>query len=246
MFFLSTKLVSKALKSSVHNSKKSSKRGVSEIIGALLLMGITVTGGVLVYTLIQGSEQLTFSLSEIEISPIVVAQLIVTGYDTRDSVSLYGISGIDNSSLNNPDFLCTTAANCTNELIILKIINDNAEAVFINSIDINEVEHVFDSIHTGGSLDTSTHDGGGGPNTGTLPENGEFIIISGFGNTGIIQETGSSIPIGGEKRFVIRLGALTANDSTNAGITLNSQLRVIINSSVETVQELLVPAGSLA
>ena len=150
MFFLSTKLVSKTLKSSVYNSKKSSKRGVSEIIGALLLMGITVTGGVLVYTLIQGSPTLTFTFSEVELSPIVVAQLIVTGYDTRDDAFLYGITGVNNQlePTSSPDSLCTTTG-CTNgEFIILKIRSDNDESVSINGIFINEVEHVFDSLHT--------------------------------------------------------------------------------------------------
>ena len=244
MSFLSTKSVSKTLKFSVHNSKKSSKRGISEIIGALILMGITVTGGVLVYTLIQGSEVFTFTLSELEISPIVVAQLIVTGYDTRDDASLYGITGVNNQlePTSSPDSLCTTTG-CTNgEFIILKIRNDNDESVIINGININEVEHVFDSLHTGGSLDTGAHfDGGGDLDTGSLPSPGEFIIVSGSGTSNLIQEKGSAIPIAGEKRFIIRL-----DSSITPNIALNSQIRVIIDSDVETVQELLIPAGSLA
>ena len=245
MFFLSTKLVSKTTKSLVYHSKRSSKRGVGEIIGTLILMGVTVTGGLLVWTLFQGSEQLTFSLSEIELSPIVIAQLKVTGYDTRDAASLYDIANIDNGS-GGADFLCTTCG-ATNEFIILKIRNDNDEAVFINEIEINEVLHVFDSLHTTGAPTfTGAHDDDGDGLGGTLPEAGEYIIISGSGNTGIIQEKGAAIPIGGEKRFVIRLGDLPTNDPTDNGITLNSQFRVIINSSVETIQELLIPAGSLA
>ena len=132
MFFLSTKLVSKTLKSLAYNSRKSSKRGIGEIIGTLILMGITVTGGLLVWTLFQGNEQLTFSLEEIELSPIVVAQLIVTGYDTRDFTNLYGISGAAAGTIDNSDpadYLCTTSG-CTNEIIILKVRNDNDQAVY--------------------------------------------------------------------------------------------------------------------
>ena len=79
MFFLSTKLVSKTLKFVVPNSRKSSKRGVAEIVGTMILMGVTVTGGLLVWTLLQGSDQLAFTLSEVELSPIVVSKLIVSG-----------------------------------------------------------------------------------------------------------------------------------------------------------------------
>jgi len=242
MFFHSTKLVSKTTKSLVYNSKRSSKRGISEIIGSLILMGITVTGGLLVWTLLQGNEQLTFSLDEIEISPIVIAQLKVTGYDTRDDNNLYGITGLNNQLQPTTAalVLCTTCGVgfVDNEFIILKIRSDNDEAVFINGIHINEVEHVFDTAQSSTSTFTVGTD---------APTTGKFIIISGS-NGSIIQETGSAIPIGGEKRIVIRLSdSITPNDPTGTtGIALNSQLRVIIDSSVETVQELLIPAGSLA
>ena len=109
----------------------------------------------------------------------------------------------------------------------------------INSIDINEVEHLFDSVNSDSSTFTVATD---------LPTDGTFIIISGK-NGGIIQELGSALPIASEKRIVIRLGALDANHTPTtppSGIALNSQFRVIINSSAETVQELLIPAGSLA
>ena len=152
MFSNSSKLISKTRKSSVYNSKKYSKRGVGEIIGTLILMGVTVTGGLLVWTLFQGNETLTFTLSEIEISPLVVAQLKVTGYDTRDDNDLYGITGLNNQVKATTDAvdLCTTcgASGVDNEFIILKIRSDNDEVVFINGIHINEVEHVFDSTNS--------------------------------------------------------------------------------------------------
>jgi len=236
MFSLSTKSVSKTLKSSVHFSKKLSKRGSAEVIGTMILLGVTVVGGLLVWTLFQGNETLMFSIAEPELSPIVIAHLQITGYDTRDAASLYEITNLDNGS-GGPSFLCTTCG-ATNELIILKIRSDNDEAVTIRSIEINDVEHVFDSNHTGGgSPDFVTAHGSGG----TLPESGEFIIISGFGNVGLIQEAGSALPISSEKRIVIRLDTTITPD-----IPLNSQIRVIINSSVETTQLHLVPAGSFA
>ena len=247
MFSLSTKSVSKTIKSSVHFSKKSSKRGASEVIGTMILLGVTVVGGLLVWTLFQGNETLMFSIAEPELSPIVVAQLQITGYDTRDAESLYNITGINNEispSNSSPDVLCTIT-DCTNgsEFIIIKIRSDNDEAVTIRSIEINDVLHVFDSLHTTGSPDFSTaHDDDGDGTGGTLPASGEFIIISGFGGiSGLKQEAGSALPIVSEKRFLIHL-----DTSITPNIPLNSQIRVIINSSVETTQLLLVPAGSLA
>jgi len=236
MFSLSTKLVSKTIKSSVHFSKKSSKRGASEVIGTMILLGVTVVGGLLVWTLFQGDETLMFSIAEPELSPIVIAHLQITGYDTRDALKLYNLTGINNQiepASGSPDELCTIT-DCTNgtEFIILKIRSDNDEAVFIRSIEINDVEHVFDT----GASGTSSF----GP-PGDLPASGKYIIISGFGISGIIQETGSALPIASEKRIVIRL-----DTSITPNIPLNSQIRVIINSSVETTQLLLVPAGSLA
>ena len=242
MFSLSTKSVSKTLKSSVHFSKKSSKRGASEVIGTMILLAVTVVGAVLVWTLFQGNETLMFSIAEPELSPIVIAHLQITGYDTRDAASLYNITGIDNGvspSNSSPDVLCTIL-NCTNgsEFIILKIRSDNDEAVTIRSIEINDVEHTFDSAHTSGIPDFSTAHGDGG----TLPASGEFIIISGFGGFGSLkQEAGSALPIASEKRILIHL-----DTSITPNIPLNSQIRVIINSSVETTKLFLVPAGSLA
>ena len=80
-------------------------------------------------------------------------------------------------------------------------------------------------------------------------EVGEFIIISGIDAPGgIKKELHAFLPEGSEKRIVIHLsGDITPNDPpTNKGIALNSQIRVVINSSAGSTQLLLVPAGRLA
>jgi len=236
---LLTKSFSKPLKSTVHNSRKTSKRGVSEIIGAMILLGVTVAGGLLVFVVVQNSDQLTFVTAERQsLNPNVIPKLILSGYDTRDAVNLYNLPDIDNRSgpTSGVDSLCTVTT-CANsgadtEFIILKVRNGSNIVVEITDITINEIDHIFDSDHsTPGQLLSSS----------TVPEEGEFIIISGTGTSGILQEPLSFLPEGSEKRIVIRL-----NDGILTDIPLNSKMRIVINSAVETTQLLLVPAGRLA
>lgn len=234
---LVTKSFSKPLKSPVHNSRKLHNRGVSEIIGAMLLLAITVAGGTMIFFIVQDNDILDFVAGEEQtLSPIVIPKLILSGYDTRDAVNLYGgISVLDN--LNGtanpegaPNSLCTS---CTtkNEFIILKVRNDADTIVDISGITVNEIDHVFDTGNPAGATLTNA----------TLPEQGEFIIISGSGTVNVKQEPRSTLPEASEKRIVIRLSSDITPD-----IPLNSKMRIIINSSVESTQLLLVPAGRLA
>jgi len=232
-----TKSFFRPFKYLVYHSGKSSNRGVAEVISAIILLGVTVAGGLLVFVLVQNSDALDSVEQEAQLlNPNVVPNLKLTGYDTRDAASLYNLSGLDNFNGSVVNDLCAGDSACTYEYIILKVRNDADSIVDIIGISVNEVEHTFDSLHTGGSLNTSAH----GMPGGTLPENGEFIIISGTGTVGIKQESSATLPEASEKRFVISLHDDLAN------IPLSSNIRVIINSSAESTQQLLIPAGRLA
>ena len=228
-------------KSLVHNLRKSPKRGVSEIIGSLLLVSLTVVGGVVIVAVLQNSDQLTFVTPEESLNPNVIPNLVLSGYDTRDAVNLYGIGAIDNldngtgTSPGDVDHLCTESSceSGLNEFIILRVRNDSNTVVEITGISVNEVEHTF-------NVDPELLNKVFLTNGDTLPGNGEFIIISGFGTSGIKQEPNPLLPEASEKRLVIRLDASITPD-----ISLSSQIRVIINSSAESTQLLIVPAGSL-
>lgn len=217
--------------------KKYSNRGVADVIAAMLLLSITLVGGVLVFVIVQNSDQLTFVTSEQEsLNPNVIPKLILSGYDTRDTDNLYDIPLLNNqigTDDANPDHLCTSCS--PNEFILLKVRNDSNVLVEITTISINEVEHVFDTEAVSGQLFVSSGV------SATVPENGEFIIISGSGISGLKQELLPFLPEGSEKRLLIRLSTSITPD-----IPLNSKIRVIINSSVESTQLLLVPAGRLA
>jgi len=222
----------------IQYSIKSSKRGVSEIVGTMVLLAVTVTGGLIVAVAVQENDSITgFITSEPEsIDPNVIPKVKISGYDTRDAADLYGISGLSNLTgpTTSVDSLCTVTT-CANsgadtEFIVLRVRNDVDIPVEITSISINEIEHTFDTDHSGTSLfSTST----------TLPEQGEFAIISGFGISGLKLEQNSILPQASEKRLVIRLSTSITTD-----IALNDNIRVIINTSASTTQLLLVPAGS--
>ena len=214
--------------------RKSSSRGVSEIIGAIILLALTVTIGLAVFVLVNTSEVTSFVTSERgSLNPNVIPKLKITGYDTRDDAELYGITEIENqlSGGGSVDDLCAfSCADGATEYIILRVRNDGDIVVEITGVSINEVEHTWH--------DASSNAFGGS----TLPGSGEFIIISGFGTGSLIQEITSFLPEASEKRLVIRLDH---DDANLPNIALNENIRVIINSSVETTQLVLVPAGSL-
>lgn len=235
---LSAKSVFETIRPSVHNLRKPSKRGVSEIIGGLLLLAITVVGGVVVFAVLQNSDQLTFVTPDESLNPNVIPNLILSGYDTRDAIDLYGIDAINNltgTASGTVDLLCTktSCAGSGNEFIILRVRNDSNTVVEITSISVNEVEHTFNvdpQLVNNVFLTDGT----------TLPGNGEFIIISGFGISSLKQESAAHLPEASEKRLVIRLSA-----SIDPDISLSSNIRVIINSTAESTQLLIIPAGSL-
>jgi len=237
-FLLSTDSFSKIHNYSIHDSRKSSKRGVSEIIGTMILLAVTVAGGLVVFVIVQNSDPINFVIEEQEtLNPNVIPKLKLSGYDTRDDIDLYGIDEINNGrlvSVGSPDFLCASSCTTTtsdNEFVILRVRNDADVLVDITTISINEVEHTFTAASVSNNSFSQT--------TINAVLDGEFIIISGFGTGSLIQETASSLPEGSEKRLVIRLSGSLSD------ITLNANIRVVINSSVETTQLLIVPAGSI-
>jgi len=128
---IQTKPFFRSFKCLIYNSGKSSNRGVAEIIAAIILLGVTVTGGILVFILVQNSDALDFVDPEVELlNPNVIPNLKLSGYDTRDALNLYNIDEIDN----DPSNLSLCASSCNpNEFIILKVRND--ADVLVENVD---------------------------------------------------------------------------------------------------------------
>ena len=148
------------------------RRAISDIIAVLLLLGITVAGAVLVSTFFQGSNLLRFDSSN---SGTQTSGLKLTGYDTRDTTDLSGISSVDN----------TLGGGLTSgEFIVLNVDNKGITKVGLQAVQINGIDHSWD-LTTTGAL-----------NPGTIPD-GEFSIISASGTT--------RIPNGIERNEEVRL-----------------------------------------
>ena len=157
---LPLKSFSKTLKSSVYNSRKPSKRGAAEVIGSIILLGVTVAGGLLIFTLLSTNDVVDFAKEGQSLDPNVIAKLKLSGYDTRDADALYNLTNLDNligTSTTVPDYLCTTCG-VANEFIILKFRNPSGVLVAVSSININEEEHTFDSAQSTTSSFSASND----------------------------------------------------------------------------------------
>jgi len=124
-------------------------RGISEIIGTLTLLMVTVTGSISISyfmndALVVGNAE---TISTID-SSVKSIQLI--SYDTRDSTRLLQISNLDNKfnqqlcGFSCKDNSYKIPANDGTEFIILQIENSNIDSIFLDNIKINEVSHDWD------------------------------------------------------------------------------------------------------
>ena len=202
--------------SKIFNSKN---RAVSDIISTMLLISITIVGGVLVFSFFN-SPGVTQSMdTEFVTGETSNRSVKLMGYDTRDGADLGGITVIDNDSTTD-GFL----KGSDGEFILLKIRNPNFNSVTIDRINVNEISHTLDIDSTETTLSSST-----------LPDAGKFRIVP-FSQTTFIQS--GLIKSGTDATIIVKL-ATTVPD-----IALAETIRVIIDSPDFEFIELLVPAGS--
>jgi len=213
------------------------RRAVSEIIGTLLMVVITVVGGIAVLNFVQNSDIIesseTISLEEDAIS------VKITGYDSRDSGDLSGISTMDNS-LNQK--LCTTScsgssnqipANSGTEFIVLKIRNDGTGSAYLGSIFVNNVLHTWDSTTAGVALDASSD-----TTTGQYPRDGQYSIIPTSNTLPITQESDTELNTGNDRRIVIKLSASITSD-----IDLSRAIRILIDAGSTDPFNFVISSG---
>lgn len=133
------------------------RRGVSETIGTLLLLVITVVGAVMISTFVSDGffSGVNQNPSGVEASSDSIQ---LTGYDTRDSDTLINVVSLDNFLNNNP-ILCAKGndVECTiiiaddipsedgTEFIALQLRNMNTNSIFLRNIQVNNVLHAWDA-----------------------------------------------------------------------------------------------------
>lgn len=213
------------------------RRGISELIATLMLLGITTAGSVFLASVVYGSGlQNTPTSSNLQSSYSVK----LTGYDTRDSSDLLGITTLDNKFDKK---LCTAScqgsadnvpqsASPGTEFIILQVRNISTETVFLKGIQVNGVLHIWDQNTSGKTLDASSDDA-----TGKYPSNGKFSVIS---TNNLVQKAESRLDSDEEVRLVIKL-----DDSISSDISLTKPIITSINFGGIRESENVILSGEI-
>lgn len=219
-------------------TKGKKRRSVSEIITVLLLIAITVTGGLVVLNFVQDSD--ITQISENISSKEAAISIKMTGYDSRDSSNLSEISSMDN---NFDQELCTTScsgnpnqipANSGTEFVVLKVRNDGTGSAYLGNIFVNNIVHTWDSATAGVTFDASSD-----PTAGESPRDGRYSIIPISNTLPITQQSNTELKDGADRRIVVKLSA-----SINPDIKLNSAIRIIINAGSTDPFNFIISAGS--
>lgn len=160
------------------------RRGVSETIGTLLLLVITVVGAVMISNFVSDGFFGVNQKSSGSDSSSDSMQL--TGYDTRDSSALINVLALDNDFNSilcakgndlNCDVTPVTADDIPSddgtEFIALQLRNMNTGSVFIQNIQVNNELHEWDAGTASIILDASNSVGAGT----SYPRAGFFSII---------------------------------------------------------------------
>jgi len=213
------------------------RRAVSEVIVSLLLLAITVVGGLLVFGLVSSNDSISGLEGNIEEAGKRGTAVKAIGFDTRNGCNLAGIAVLDNV-INNcqdapPDLdglkLCTVSCSSNNEdKIVIKIRNTSIGTLTIHALFVNEIAHTFDTNNNGVTLAANN-----------LPSAGEFSIIS---DSADVKFSSPQFLAGQDARLIIKLDS-TVNGSAN--IELTEGIRIDIQASDFDPVRFIIPAGSV-
>jgi FlaG/FlaF family flagellin (archaellin) len=212
------------------------RRGVGEVISAMLLVGITVAGaGILSYFVHESLTSTNVANASTLDSSTKNVKLLA--YDTRDSDTLLDISNLNNKF--GDQRLCGTSCagqsklpsqNGT-EFIIIKITNNELNSIFLHNIQINNIVHEWDPQTSGVTLNTLYDLTSGG----NYPRDGKFSI---FSDSSTVQYTSNEIEAGKTNNLLIKLGP---NDNN---ILLNKSIRVLLNVGGMHPIEFFIESGN--
>ena len=218
-------------------SKLCNRRGVTDIISTMLLMGITVTGASTLTYFVNDSF-VSGNLATVSSSNTATKSIQLLAYDTRDSSTLLQLSNLDNEF--GDQKLC--GASCTgvglsdkipsnggSEFIMIKIKNNGINSIFLGNIQLNNIPYTWDSQVSGTVLNTVQNLSSGG----RYPHDGKFSILSND-----IQSTNNEIQSGQTVDLLIKLG------SNSPDILLNKGIRIFLNLGDMHPAEFLIESGN--
>ena len=222
------------------NSRLKNRRGASEIISTMMLMGITIVGAVIL-TYFMNDAFINGNLASASSLNSSSENISLLAYDTRDSYSLLTLLNVDNDSTG---FLCRVTCNVApansipenggTEFIVLEIQNSGFDTIFLEDITINNVIHTWDASTSGITLDASD-DYLAGTNR-EYPADGMFSILL-VGSNPIIQNENIQIQSGQTVNLLIKL------DSVEPDIQLNKGLRILLDTGGIYPTEFFIETG---
>jgi len=229
------------------------RRAVSETIGTMLLLVITVIGAVMLSNFLQDGffQGVNQNPSGVEAS---AGSIQLTGFDTRDSDTLINVPSLNNdfnelsggmlcAQGNNPeciniianrDNIPTDPINPGTEFIALQIRNMNTGSVFLRNIQINNELHEWDD-GTASTLFDATTIGVAGD---TYPRAGFFSIIpSPDRPQSEIHFTSQEIQGNEEIRVIIKL------DENLPDIQMWDSMLIVVNFGGSQPAKFIVSSG---
>lgn len=219
------------------------RRAVSEIIGTILVLAITVAGAVFISNFAHdvfftGTDQTSTTEAHAD-------SIQLTGYDTRDSGMLRDIPTLDNEF---NQLLCTIGCNTNpnniptetvvldrgTEFFVLQIRNTAISSVFLHNVLINNEGHTWDTQTGNNDFDASNS-----ANAGTLyPSAGKFSIISVRNLPSLTQSATNEVRGGEEVLLVIKLSQNIPQD-----IGMWDALRILVNFGGNQPAEFIILSG---
>ena len=206
-------------------NKKIPRRAISEVIASLLLLAITVVGGIIVWTAVSGTGP------SVHIESPEAFNVKIIGFDTRDGIGLSGITGLDNSF----DKTLTGGS----EYIVLTIRNPNVNSVYLDNVMVDLITYTWDENTAGAALSSG-------------PAAGKFSIIPKSGDDlTIVQQADFTINEGFDVRLVIKLNSdiklyeLTDPEPLIADKKLFQRpIPIEINTGIFDTKTFVIPGGS--
>ena len=199
----------------------SKNRALSDIISTMLLVAITIVGGVTAFALFNSTEITQLGGDpEFESGAITNRAVKLMGFDTRDGKLL---GGIELGSTDIDNACCDGLTN--GEFIVLRVRNLNFDDVIIDIVNVNEEPHVLDL--DGHTILTSV----------TTPDEGEFNIVPLDSTTFLAP---AIIPGGQDAIIIISL------EDDLADIGLTESIRILIGSPNFDSLQFLIPAGGIS
>lgn len=216
--------------------KPTKRRGGAEVIASVLLVAITVVGaalltGFLDEAFVSGSSAETSSTSNIE-------SVRLLAYDTRDSSTLLTVPDLDNKFGDGvllgaglvPGNENKLPKDDGTEFLIMQIENQSFNPIFLENINLDGVNHTWDSATSGRLFDGLT----GLPN-GDYPLDGKFSILP--ISSPFIQNANNHIASGQKVNLLVKLGT----DDTD--IPLSKNVRVLLNIGSITPVDFVIESG---